>query len=145
MQSSRLDLEYKDLDQVIRLIRAKIKESIPFARKTVPNYIHTAPDLFDWLKKKLVYIPDPKGIELLQSMQSLFLDNYHGIKGGGDCDCFVVTGAACLEAMGIDYKIVLSGNGKSPTHVFLMVGPDCFDLTRPEYGICPKYKRYWNA
>lgn len=143
--SSQVKFNYRGLDQVLNLIHYKIKESLPFAREYVPNYIHSAEDLFYFLKSKLIYKSDPKGIELLQSFPALMLDNYHGIAGAGDCDCFVIAGAASLHSIGIPYTIELAGNGKNPTHIYLAVHGKCFDLTRPKFGQCPKYKHYWTA
>lgn len=143
-KSSRAEITYNDLAQVKRLINLKIAESMPFAANFVPSYIQSAQDCFMWLKTKTVYQLDPPNFELLQSFQSLIHDNYHGIPGAGDCDCLTIAGAATLATRkkAIPYKVVYSGNGKNPTHVFLYADGVPFDLTHNRMGEVSPYKRF---
>ncbi len=135
--------QYENLNQVIDLIEFQIKSSVGFARLYIPNYIATSRDLFLFLKSKFVFIPDPKNVELLQNFESFVYDNYHGVPFGGDCDCITIAAAASLIAMNKKYKIILAGNEKNPTHIFLEVNQVPFDVTRSTFGELPKYKKYW--
>jgi hypothetical protein len=73
--------------------------------------------IFNHLKSRTTYKEDPEGIELLQSMWSLFDDNYWGKAGTGDCDCFTITSCAVLLVNGYKTGYSLYGNGKQPTHI----------------------------
>lgn len=144
MKTTRLTATFENLNQVKGFIELKISESLQFAANYVPGYIQSPRDCFDWLKSKTSYINDPPGVELLQSFQSLMLDNYHGVPGAGDCDCLTIAGAATIATRKkpAPYKIVYSGNGKTPTHVFLSVRGIAFDLTTPDFGTLRTYKHY---
>jgi hypothetical protein len=144
MKTTRQNIAFKNLSQVKRLIGLKITESNQFAANFVPSYIKTAEDCFMWLKTKTTYLNDPPGIELLQSFQSLILDNYHGVPGAGDCDCLTIAAAATLNTRPrpIPFKIIYCGNGKAPTHVFLSANGTAFDLTTNSFGALRPYKRY---
>lgn len=143
INSLQKEIPYNNLEQVIKWIRFKIKESIPFAKNYIPNYITNPEELYYYLRGKVKFIPDPKGVELLQSMPAFIYDNYHGVPFGGDCDCMSITAAASLKAIGEPYKIVLCGNSNRPSHIFIKTGKHNFDLTRNEFNELPKYKNYW--
>jgi len=147
MLTARIDVNANTLQDLIRLIKYKIQESKKFAVQFIPNYIHTPEDLFIFLKYKTSYMKDPKEFELLQSMQSLFEDNYHGVPGMGDCDCLTITGAASLYAIGSPYNLILAGNKSSPSHIFLKISGsnEYFDLTRNNFNELPRYKNYWQV
>lgn len=135
------------LADVIYYMREKVKESIPYAKSYCPKS-SSPEDLFYKIKMTLTYYPDGFNRELLQSMQTLYDYNFHGISGAGDCDCFTVTGLACLLVNG--YKplyIVLAGyDANKPCHVFggLGTGNDFkkFDLCAPYYNHSKKYNWY---
>ena len=103
--------------------------------------------IFNHLKSHFVYKEDPKGIELLQSMPSLFQDNYWGIAGAGDCDCATITSCAVLLVNGYKTGFSLYGNGKQPTHIasdvfvkkYGRVYSMPFDLCAPEIDTVKKY------
>lgn len=144
MITTRKELNYKGLAQVKKLIQLKISESIPFAANFVPGYIQTPEDCFMWLKTKTRYEHDPAGVELLQSFQSLILDNFHGVPGAGDCDCLTIAGAAALQTRRrpANVKLIYAGNGDNPTHIFLTVNEKAFDLTLQNFGECRNYRNY---
>jgi hypothetical protein len=73
--------------------------------------------IFNHLKSVTHYKEDPSNVELLQSMPSLFEDNYWGTPGTGDCDCFTITSCAVLLVNGYKTGFSLYGNGKQPTHI----------------------------
>lgn len=98
----------------------------------------TPREIFDFLRGEVVYTSDPEGIELLQSMQTLFgTGNKHGIYGAGDCDCFTIAALASLIAKGYapGLKIVLVGRSKvAPVHIYCSVFGVPFDLTNNKIG-----------
>lgn len=78
-------------------------------------------------------------------MQTLFENNYHGISGAGDCDCFVITATACFIVSGLPCQIVLAGNKPdSYTHIYNRVKDFQewinFDLTNPHFDTERAYK-----
>jgi len=116
-----LKKNYKSLDDCLKHIRLQIEESLNYADQVTPNFKHPA-DLFAWLKPQLVYKNDPKNTELLQSMKTLLTNNFYGIPGAGDCDCFTITGAACCLVNNWRTYIILAGRNKNiPVHIWLGV------------------------
>lgn len=118
-------------------MREQARRSVPFARRFLPRGKMTPAELFDYLKSETVYINDPEGIELLQSMPTLFSEkNIHGIYGAGDCDCFTLASLACFKAKRFtNYRIVLVGRSKSaPVHIYSELNGKPFDLTNNTYG-----------
>jgi hypothetical protein len=76
-----------------------------------------AEQIFNHLKTQVHYKEDPKNIELLQSMPSLFLDNYWGKPGTGDCDCFTITACSVLLVCGFKTGYTIYGNSRQPSHI----------------------------
>jgi len=130
-----LKKRYTTLNEVLMYIKIQSVDSLPFAAKVCPNF-ENAEDLFYWLKKKTKYKNDPKGIELLQTMQTLFKNG-----GRGDCDCFVITSLACFIVLGFDnVNICLVGRERShPVHIYTALYDDngnrfVFDLTNRHFN-----------
>lgn len=136
--------KYTNLQTTVNAIGTQIADSIPFAQTWLPGGSMTPSQLFWLLRQNTTYKNDPPGIELLQSMPSLFEDNYWGIPGAGDCDCFTITAAACCIDKHIPCRLAIVGNGKLPTHIYLEVKDNGswvpFDLVNPNYGEVKKYK-----
>lgn len=113
-------------------------EGVNFMKKQIPASIETPKDLFYYLKNRVTYKHDPKGIELIHTPQTLFNDNYHGKPGAGDCDDFTMLSIAALKAMATPeakIKVVLTGRSKNvPKHIYLSVNNTPFDLTNDEFG-----------
>ena len=136
--------QYKDLNDTLRHIRLQIEESIPFAESYVPQCSSPA-DLFHWLKPQLNYRKDPKGKELLQSFPTLMENNYYGIPGTGDCDCFSIAMCAATSVQswkGMKIWIKLAGRNKhNAVHIWSGVDINgksyALDLTNP----IPFYER----
>lgn len=124
----RYRVKYKSLQHTVNEIVKQGFWGVTYAESVLPQ-IYSVEDLFIWLKKRVTYKKDPPGVELVQSMPSLFLDNYHGIPGAGDCDCFVATTISCAVALNFQFDIILMGNGKNPTHIACRVENYIFDLT----------------
>jgi transglutaminase-like putative cysteine protease len=78
-------------------------------------------------------------------MPTLMHNNFYGIPGAGDCDCFTITAVACCKVERIPVRIVVVGNTpKNPTHVYCEVLDGGrwvpFDLCSPFYGDTKKYR-----
>ena len=147
---SRGQKRYRSLRDTLQQLDIKIGESLPFAERWSRGQGlqgRTPEDLFYQLKAVTVYKNDPPGVELLQSMPSLFLDNYHGIPGAGDCDCFTITSCACLLAEGYKTGYTLYGNGAHATHIAAdvyykehgIIKRRRFDLVAPRYNLVKPY------
>ena len=139
----KMKIPYKNLHHTIEMMGKQIEESIPYAQKFVPRDCD-AKELFWILRNNVKYVNDPDGIELLQSMPSMFEDNYHGIPGAGDCDCFTITAIACCLVSNIPCRIVVVGNNPSaPSHVYAEVMDNGkwipFDLVNAYYGETKNY------
>jgi hypothetical protein len=106
-----------DLGLTMEGIRLQIQDSIPYAKI---NCHYTNPkDIYTFLKRQVTYKNDPPGIELVQSMQTLFENNYYGVPGMGDCDCFTTTYTACCIAARVPVCIVLAGRKKNQfVHIY---------------------------
>lgn len=97
--------------------------------------ITSAADLWNNLKPRITYQKDPKGVELFQTYETLFYNNFHGKPGHGDCDCFVISTLGAAAACGLDCKVVLAGRDKqTPVHIWCEVDGIPFDLTNPVLG-----------
>jgi len=122
----------------------QIEDSLDYASGFV--MAGTTPSaLFSMLKTLTTYKNDPPGVELLQSMPSLFMNNFWGKSGAGDCDCFSITTVACCKVLNIPCRLVLVGNSpKAPSHVYVEVkdkgGWVPFDLVNTFYGETKKYR-----
>jgi hypothetical protein len=129
---------YKSLVHTLQSLKRQSLEGVDFMKKQMPAYLSEPRDLFYYLKDRVTYKHDPKGIELIHTPQSLFEDNYHGKPGAGDCDCFTALSIAALKAMGVPeakIKVCLTGRSKTvPRHIYLSVNNTPFDLTNDLYG-----------
>lgn len=140
----RIKIPYKNIGHTIEMMGKQIEESLDYAYDFTP--INTTPkELFWILRQNTTYKNDPPGVELLQSMPSMFQDNYHGISGAGDCDCFTIAAVACCKAAGIPCRIVIVGNNPTaPSHVYAEVMDQGkwipFDLVNPYYGETKNYE-----
>jgi len=136
--------KYTTLQRTLDCMQLQIEESLSFARNFVPRG-ETPRSLFTLLKQHTTYRLDPPGVELLQSMPTLMHNNFYGIPGAGDCDCFTITAVACCKVEKIPVRIVVVGNtAKNPTHVYCEVMDGgrwvAFDLCSPFYGDTKKYR-----
>lgn len=144
--------KYRSLEQVLLAIKQQVYDSLPAAERL--NIYGTPEEIFNKLKAKLIYTPDPNGNELLQQLDTLLNNNgnnYHGIDGAGDCDCFTIAALATLYNAG--YKnlfIVLTGRiyAQPPVHIFAQVFLANrnklynFDLTQKEFNTVRHYPYY---
>lgn len=109
---------------VLRAVKWQIERSKSFAYDYLPAHKLDPQSLYYFLKNRTSFIDDPQGVELIQSMPSLFLQNAHGVPGAGDCDCLTVTMGASILVSGYQGQIVIAGNKKNyPSHIY----PVCID------------------
>jgi hypothetical protein len=137
-------VKYRDLHHTMQGMCRQISDSLDYAATFVPRGT-TPRQLFWLLKQHTVYKNDPPGVELLQSMPSMMENNYWGIPGAGDCDCFSITTAACCKVLGIPCRLVLVGQSpKAPSHVYCEVKDGDkwvpFDLVNTFYGETKNYR-----
>ena len=136
--------KYTTLERTLDAMRVQIQDSLSFARNFVPRG-ETPKSLFHLLKQHTTYRNDPPGVELLQSMPTLIKNNFYGIAGAGDCDCFTIAAVACCKVEKIPVRIVIVGNSpKNATHVYCEVLDGGrwvpFDLVNEFYGQTKKYR-----
>jgi len=130
--------EYKSLEDVLfQIVKTARKGSNYMARK-IPSYIGDAEQLFYYLSSITTYRDDPPNTELLQSPKSLFENNYWGLPGTGDCDCFTILLISSLLGMGAsrdDIAIVLAGDTrKTPKHIYITYQNIPMDLTNTYFN-----------
>jgi len=141
---TNVKVPYRDLQYTLDKMQVQIQDSLNYAAGFVPK--GTTPSQLFWiLKQHTIYKSDPPGVELLQSMPSLMENNFWGVRGAGDCDCFSIAAAACCHVLGIPCRLVVVGQTKAaPTHVYVEVLDRGrwvpFDLVNTFYGETKKYR-----
>lgn len=142
-----IKIPYKDLDQTLKGIHTQVNDSLDYCAKYMPIY-NNPKDMYYSLLPMIKYKNDPPGIELLQSVPTLFENNYWKQSGAGDCDCFsiLVLSLVSVHKFG-PQRIVLCGRSKlAPVHIFTQVYYNkewiTLDLTRRLYNSHKPYKFY---
>jgi hypothetical protein len=137
---------YQTLDHALKHgLRVQVSESIGYVLDTFPP-LSSPEAVFNFLKQRTRYKKDPKGRELFQTVETLLNDNWHGITGAGDCDCFTIAALATLLANGFtDSGIVLAGrNPITPVHIWAYTDIDGrrydLDLTNRTYNTTRFYR-----
>lgn len=117
-------LPYKGTAYTLQNMYGQILDSLPYCRRNFSG-LDTPGKLWDHIKPRLTYVPDPHGLELLQSVQTLMnpATNWHRIAGAGDCDCFTLLTLAVLTVnpvyKSVDKFAVLVGNNPDePSHIY---------------------------
>lgn len=132
-------MQYKNLNHALQLFRGQVSDSLNYAKHDVPP-LDSPEKIFDWLKLRTKYKNDPKNTELFQTLPTLLENNFHGITGAGDCDCFTIAALATLLANGFyDCGICLVGRNRfTPVHIYAYVIVDgqktYLDLTNKYYN-----------
>tara|TARA_R100000655_G_scaffold109244_1_gene163226 strand:+ start:296 stop:748 length:453 start_codon:yes stop_codon:yes gene_type:complete len=140
-----LIVPYKDINQVLKGIRLQVIESWEYCKTEMPSF-NDPETLFNVLRNIITYKNDKNGIEQLQTVQTLFDNNIHGISGAGDCDCFTILVLSMCWANNLGpQKIVLAGKSKkAPTHIWSKVKHNGkwynLDLTQPLFDTTREYK-----
>lgn len=134
---------YKSLERTVNLI---IQQALSPENIKVGKQFSANPEkLWNQLKLLLTYRNDPKGIELIQGIDTLLNKNYYGVPGMGDCDCFTCAVLSIAFAHGKPAIIVLAGN-KGATHIYPeLIAPNgrnySVDLTNDFFNIRRPYKK----
>lgn len=137
-------IPYRSLDHTLKMMAVQIHDSLDYADKFLPQNT-SVDEIWRILKDNLIYKHDPPGIELLQSFPSLMEDNYWGVPGAGDCDCFTIAAISCAVVRGFPARAVVVGNTKeAPTHIYAELWDGSkwviFDLVAPTLGDTKRYK-----
>lgn len=146
---------YRSLDDTLSKVMLQVRDSQRYARELAPDAPKDPLRLWWWLKSRIQYKNDKKGVEQLQTLQTL-MDagrNVHGIAGAGDCDCFTIAMLAMLKAKGYrEANIVLASRKRSvPTHIYPGMEVDgsflSLDLTNSAPGVERNYpyRQYINV
>lgn len=136
---------YKGINQVMKAIREQIIYSYNYCANNLPSF-NTPEQLYNNMLPYLTYKNDPPGVELLQSVPTLFENNYWGKSGCGDCDCFVILICSMCQVNRIGkQRIVLAGRTKdAPVHIWSEIyynGQWCaMDMTQKLYNSTRPYK-----
>lgn len=136
---------YTDIDATMKGIRIQVIDSLDYCINEMPRFDNPA-QMFNTLKNLITYKNDPQGTELLQSVPTLFENNFWGRSGYGDCDCFSILALSMFVANGWNKKrIVLAGRNKlAPSHIWVMLKFEGkwydFDLTQPFFNTRRSYK-----
>lgn len=96
--------------------------------------VATVPQIFEFLKGKIFYLPDAPGIEEIRSPLKTIIDNT-----GGDCDDMSVAAATVLKMYGYAAKFrAVQWRTDKYTHVYVVTiigGVEVpFDLTQHKLG-----------
>jgi hypothetical protein len=140
-----LIVPYTDINATMRGIRQQVIDSLEFCVNEMPRF-DDPEQMFKALKNMVTYKNDPPGTELLQSVPTLFKNNYWGIPGAGDCDCFSILVLAMCVAHGWNkQEIILAGRSKlMPVHIWTVVYVDgkrySMDLTNAYCNVERNYK-----
>lgn len=133
-------IPYRGVEESLHHLRKQVFDSIPYCIKNIPHF-DTPEQLFNYLKSKVTYKNDPKGVELFQTAQTLLDNNWHGKSGLGDCDCFSILCLASLISQGFyNVGIVLAGRSKyNASHIYTYVdlgttGRQILDLTNNKFN-----------
>lgn len=137
---------YRNLDHALKFgLRVQVSESLSYVLENFP-VLDSPKKIFDFLKRRITYKKDPRGVELFQTVETLLDNNFHGITGAGDCDCFTIAALSTLLANGFtDSGIVLAGrNPLVPVHIWAYTYVDGqlynLDLTNPHFNTTREYK-----
>jgi len=135
-----LEKKYKNIQETMYYLMLQILDSVKWCKNNIERM--SIEDFFLFMQQNIKFKEDPEGVELIQSSETFFENNYHGFSGYGDCDCFVVTVSAYCLAYKIPCQIILAGRSiVAPVHIYNEVlnseNKLCtFDLT--EKNFCQK-------
>lgn len=141
----KIKVPYQDINQTLKGIHRQVIDSIEYCVNDMPQY-NNPTQMFYGLKPLIKYKNDPPGVELLQSVPTLFENNYWGTSGAGDCDCLsILILSMCIAHGWNKQRVVLCGRSKrAPVHIYTQVFYNgkwyTMDLTRPLINTARKYK-----
>jgi len=137
---------YEDINRTMLGLKRQVVDGIQYAVDNCPDFDNPE-KLFYYLKRRTIYKRDDPNYEQIQSLDTLFDNNIHGISGAGDCDCFSTAFLTCclVQDWSWNCHIVLAGHQKKyPVHIYNYLEDgerfEIADLTNPYYGMERPYK-----
>jgi len=135
-------LPYKSLNDTLKALKVQVIDSLDYAGNNIPAF-NNPEELFYYLKDRTKFKHDPKNVEYLQTLQTLFEEH----NGKGDCDCFVIAVLACCLVQGAGWKnliVTLAGRDKiAPVHIWSGINWQgnyyAMDLTQTDFDSERKY------
>lgn len=141
----KLKIPKPSLGKVLQYLKQQAQESVDQIPNHFPPHINSPEAFFNMCKGVTTFKKDPRGIEYIQTVDTLFNVN----KGKGDCDCFTVLGTAGLTYYGLYDKMwicLVGKNKKVPSHIYLAIDYKgrhyIFDLTNRYFDFerCKNYR-----
>ena len=140
MKTARIP--YVDINHTLKGLKLQVIDSLEYAEKNFPLF-RSPKTLFEYLKDRTTFQSDPKGVELLQSLQTLMRNG-----GKGDCDCFVIALLAVCWSQGEAFQdlfVMLAGREtEAPVHIYVKIIFEgeayIMDLTEPSFNQERPYK-----
>jgi len=132
--------DYDDINDVLYWLVEQAQVGIPYCLDAFPPFKDPA-EMYYYFLNRVTYHDDPIRKELIQGPCTLFEENFYGIPGAGDCDCFVTLLLASCWANGwTRVYILLYGKTKQrPTHISMCVDFDgrtyYMDLTEKKFDV----------
>jgi len=136
--------KYTNIDEVLHWVIEQAKAGIPYCEEKFPPFADPA-QMYYYFRDRVTFHNDPPGIELIQSPGTMFEDNYFGIPGAGDCDCFVTLLLSACWANGWDRTAILlyGRSNRHPSHISMCViydgEPYYMDLTEKKFNVERNY------
>jgi hypothetical protein len=116
-----LKIPYQDINETLKGLHIQVVDSLDWCAYNLPDYKNPRQMYYDLLPR-IKYKNDPPGVELIQSVPTLFENNYWGVSGMGDCDCFSVLTLAVGCVHKWKQRVVLCGRSHdAPVHIFSQV------------------------
>lgn len=95
--------------------------------------------LLTWVKRKMLYIPDPKGVEALHNPAMIAEAIHAGRMVYGDCDDMSLYLATLMKSIGLSPSFRAVGyNGNQYQHVYVFCEGMKLDATRDEWNERPR-------
>jgi len=144
---AQLKENYIDINRTMKGVHRQICDSLNYCASKMPIYDNPE-QMYYGLLSMVQYKSDPPNTELLQSVPTLFENNYWGRSGWGDCDCFTILVCSMIHVhKWPKQRIVLCGRNKmGPVHIFSEVYWKgkwyTMDLTSRLFNTHRKYKFY---
>lgn len=141
----KLKIIKPNLGKVLKYLKIQAVESIEQIPNFFPPNVSSPENFFTLCKGVTKYKKDPRFIEYIQTVQTLFDKN----NGRGDCDCFSVLSLSGLAYYGLadQLYICLVGNSKErPSHIYVALDYKgkhyIFDLTNQYFNFerCKNYR-----
>lgn len=138
-------MDYRELfispQRTLELIelQSSAPENLAFAKKYFGN-LNSGLAIWNEVKPLVKFKSDPKGIDTIQGISTLFNanKNIHGVRGLGDCDCFTSALASIAIVNNIPYQYVIQGTDK-PSHIAIKIAGKIVDLTNPTFNYLRDY------